>query len=471
MTVRFVLNGEAVTVSDIDPHVTLLQWLRSSGRTGTKEGCAEGECGACAVAFVAEDAHGRTRFESVNSCLVPLWTVAGRSLVSVEGIAKDGATLHPVQEAMVRQGGSQCGYCTPGFVVSLFCEYYRPGRVDYDPESISGNLCRCTGYRPIADVARALPRAVADDPWMRVLAQAAPRPAPVRRSGAPPFERPTSLARLFDCLAEFPGAVLLAGGTDLMVYANQRYERWPMIVALDAIEELHRVELTEDEMRIGAAVPLAHIEGRLAAEGRSEAVALEMLFPVFSSRLIRNRATLGGNLATGSPIGDSLPVLLALDAHLTLASARGTRRLPVCDFFLGYRKTALEYGEVIVSVQLPRPMPKWQRFYKVSKRVLDDISTVAGAFALDLGPDATVAKLRAAYGGIAATPLRAIALEERAQGLPWTRETLALLLDEVRKVGTPMTDARGSAAYRAAMPGNLLQRFFHETSTTREVAS
>ncbi len=476
MTLRFTLNGEPIVIDEAPPHVTLLQWLRASGRTGTKEGCAEGECGACAVAVVAKDSQGRTRFESVNSCLVSLGTVAGRTVVSVEGIARDGV-LHPVQEAMVRLGGSQCGYCTPGFVVSLFCEYYRPGRAGYDPESIGGNLCRCTGYRPIADAARALPQPRGDDAWLETLETlGGPAPAPPAIEAVAPalavggrrgLVRPTSLARVFELLGECPGAALLAGGTDLMVYANQRYQRWPMLIALDAIEELARFEVREDEIVLGAGVPLAHLEERLAAELPGEVGALEALLPLFSSRLIRNRATLGGNLATGSPIGDSPPALLALDAQVTIASARGERRIALSDFFLGYRKTALEPEEVLVSVHLPRPLPKWQRFYKVSKRVLDDISTVAGAFALDVG-QGKIERLRVAYGGIAATPLRASAVEQRALGKPWTRETLASLLDALEGLGTPMSDARGSAAYRAAVTGKLLERFFVETTTAME---
>src|ERR1019366_4657467 len=286
MTVRFVLNGAPVTVADdvaLDPHVTLLQWLRASGKTGSKEGCAEGECGACAVAFVGADAEGRARFEPVNSCLVPLWTVNGRNVVTVEGIAGPGGELHPVQEAMVQRGGSQCGYCTPGFVVSLFCEYYRPGRAGYDPESISGNLCRCTGYRPIADVARALPYPPADDPWLATLGEPPLPPAAVDSYDSPGparFERPLTLTRAFECLAECPGAVLMAGGTDLMVYANQRYERWPMLIALDGIAELGRYEETPGEIVIGAGVALSQIEERLAAKHHGELASLEALLPL-----------------------------------------------------------------------------------------------------------------------------------------------------------------------------------------------
>jgi xanthine dehydrogenase small subunit len=480
MAVRFVLNGAPVAVDAIDPHVTLLQWLRASGKTGTKEGCAEGECGACAVALVGEDAEGRVRFEPVNSCLVPLWTVSGRSVVTVEGIARDGE-LHPVQQAMVDRGGSQCGYCTPGFVVSLFCEYYRPGRSGFDPESISGNLCRCTGYRPIADVARAMPYPAAGDAWLEVLeapGAAAGARANVRSGPAPArFERPGSLARLFECLAEAPDAVLLAGGTDLMVYANQRYDRWPMLVSLEGIAELAGYEETPDAIVIGAGVPLAQMEERLAAphaRGHAQAQShplamLETLLPLFSSRLIRNRATLGGSLVTASPIGDSAPVLLALDASVSIANAAGTRQVPLTDFFLGYRKTVLAPGDVVVSVHVPLPAPKWQRFYKVSKRVLDDISTVAGAFALDLGRDGHVERLRVAFGGIAATPVRALAAERLAVGRPWSAETVALLAPEIDAIGTPMTDHRGSAAYRRLVPRKLLERFLFETGGAQAV--
>jgi xanthine dehydrogenase small subunit len=286
-------------------------------------------------------------------------------------------------------------------------------------------------------------------------------------AGAARFERPPTLARALACLAESPDAVLLGGGTDLMVYANQRYERWPMLVALDAIPELAVFEARPDAIVIGAGVPLSRIEERLRAEYAeyaAEVAALEALLPLFSSRLIRNRATLGGNLATASPIGDSPPVLLALDAEVAIAGPAGERRMPLADFFVGYRKTALARGEILLRVHLPRPLPRWQRFYKASKRVMDDISTVAAAFALDLDPAGRVARLRVAYGGIAATPVRATPVERRAVGMPWNAETLGLLLAEMPSVGTPMSDHRGSAEYRRAVAARLLERFFVESS-------
>jgi xanthine dehydrogenase small subunit len=471
MTVRFVLNGKPVEVNGVDPHVTLLEWLRAEGFTGTKEGCAEGECGACAVALVRRDFEGRARFEPVNSCLVPLPAVDGQSVVTVEGVAAPSGELHPVQRAMVELGGSQCGYCTPGFVISLFCEYYRPGRTAFDPEAIGGNLCRCTGYRPILDVGRAMPPAEDGDPRYAELRCSQPAMARVDHEGeGRRFLRPTELAELSRLLTEYPDAVLIAGGTDLMVYANQRYDRWSTLISLEGIASLREFAVTETELVFGAGVPLAELEERLAAQHPGVAPALEELFPLFSSRLIRNRATLGGNLGTASPIGDSPPVLLMLDAEVVIQAAAGERRLPLTEFFPGYRKTALAPGEFIVRVHVPRPMPTIQRFYKVSKRRLDDISTAAAAFGLDLSPGGRVERLRIAYGGIAATPLRAFAAEKLALGKPWGRDAVALVSKELEGFGSPMTDHRGSEAYRRAVVVRLFEKFFIETTPEAEAA-
>jgi len=483
--VVFEINGQRVSVVDVDPHCTLLEWLRASGRTGTKEGCAEGECGACAVAFVSRDELGRPRYEAVNSCLVALPEAHGRSIVSVEGLASPSGSLHPVQQALVEAGGSQCGYCTPGFVMSLFVEYYRPGRSGYDPEAISGNLCRCTGYRPIIDAARRLGPAPADDPWLSPSARGAggalpaldyrrlPLAAP--RSAAPVeaahrFLRPESLSRVFELLEQHADAVLLAGGTDLMVASNQRHVRYPTLVSLANVAELQRVEWRADEIVLGAGVPLSHIERALHGAHAADVPLLAELLPLFSSRLIRNRATLGGNLGTASPIGDGAPALMALDAELSLASASGRRRLPLSDFFCGYRRTALARGELIESIHLPRPLPRIQRFYKVSKRVMDDISSVSAAFGLDLDASGRVERLRVAYGGIAAMPLRAPELEHAAAGRTWNAETVDVLVRAARQLGTPLSDHRASADYRRAMVTRLIERFHAETSPALEAA-
>jgi xanthine dehydrogenase small subunit len=472
MTLRFVLNGEPTHVSAVSPQLSLLAYLRGAGLTGSKEGCAEGECGACAVAFVTRDAHGRARYSAVNSCLVPLGSVDGQTVVTVEGIARSPEQLHPVQQALIERGGSQCGYCTPGFVVSMFCEYYRPDRTTFDAESIAGNLCRCTGYRPILEAGRGLPSAAADDPQQpQLVSLRTPRTAAATRAQQSrelqSFVRPSSLPELFRSWSQQPDATLIAGATDLMVDANQRGTRFGTLLSLEAIDELARFELGERELTIGAGLTLSALEQHLERTPSAPPL-LTALLPLFSSRLIRNRATLGGNLQTASPIGDAAPCLLALDAELSLSSEHGVRRLPLADFFVGYRKTALRSRELIASVHVPLPQADQQRFYKVGKRMLDDISTVAGAFALALDADGRVARLRIAYGGVAALPLRATAVEQLALHEPWSEQTLAKLIAALAHVGTPQSDHRGSAAYRRDMMARLLEKFWW---ATREQAS
>ena len=377
-----LVDGRPISLASVDPHQPLLHFLRERGLTGTKEGCAEGECGACAVVVVTPEGES-SRFVTVNSCLVPAVGLAGREVITVQGLA-EGEALHPVQAAMVETGGSQCGYCTPGFVMSLFAEHYREGRVPGEvwDEAIGGNLCRCTGYRPIKDALASLP-APGDDRHKRRLAQVTPAPAAVQHvatledGSEVRFHRPTTLEALFAILAAEPEAKLVGGGTDVFVEVNQLDRRWPVLVSLDSIAELRGIREDDAALTIGAGVPLSRIEDEL---GETVPMFGE-LFPLFSSRLIRNRATLGGNLVNASPIGDSPPALLALDAVLVLASAEGTRELPLSEFFLDYRKTALAAGEIVAAVKVPKPFPDVQRFYKVSKRIMDDISTVAAGFA------------------------------------------------------------------------------------------
>ncbi len=459
---RFLLNGREVDATGADPNTTLLAWLRERGLTGTKEGCAEGECGACAVVLVR--GHGeRARYEPVNSCLLLLASAAGQEVITVEGVA-NGA-LHPVQQAMVRLGGSQCGYCTPGFVMSLFAEFYRDGRAEggFDEESIAGNLCRCTGYRPIRDAGRSLPVVSADDPFAARLREPAPSQAALRyEARARRFLRPTSLAGAIEALAEHPDARLVSGGTDLVVEMNQRHARFDALVSLEAVSELRVLEDREDALVVGAAVTLSELEQRA---GEALPILRELL-PLFSSRLIRNRATLGGNLATASPIGDSPPVLLALDAEVRLASREGERSVPLASFFTGYRKTAMKPGELLVSVRIPKPFPSIARFYKVSKRHHDDISTVAAAFALELD-GGVVTKARLAYGGVAATPVRATKAEAALVGKRWSASSVAEARAALEGAFTPMTDQRGSAAYRAAMVTRLIDKLWAETGGER----
>lgn len=462
MALRFVLNGEPTHVEEDDPDLTLLAWLRRGASLGTKEGCAEGECGACAVAVLDRDGLGRPAYRAINSCLLPLACVDGKTLITVEGVA-DGGQLHPVQRALVEHGGSQCGYCTPGFVISMYCEYYRPGRERPDDEAIGGNLCRCTGYRPIRAALRALAAPAVDDRRLPQLAQ----PPPSRPRGASTVRclLPESLDELFALRRAHPTALLLSGGTDAMIGVTQRHERHAVLIGLERVEELARFAHSAQELVLGATLSLSDLEQKLEASPDTPDL-LRQLWPLFSSRLIRNRATLGGNLATASPIGDAAPCLLALDASLTLVSPRGARRSALSTFFRAYRQTELAADELIASVHVPLPTAPVQRFYKVSKRVLDDISTVSAAFALSLA-DGRVRSLRIAYGGIAATPLRAERVEQAALDRSWDAATLQVLCGLLDQVGTPLSDARGSASYRRAMMAALLEKFFHESSALR----
>lgn len=465
MEIRFTLNGTAVRADGIDPHTPLLHFLRDRGHTGTKEGCAEGECGACAVAVVRQAPDGTTRYIPINSCLVLLPAVHGEEIITVEGVR--GESLHPVQRAMVDHGGSQCGYCTPGFVVSLFAEFYRTERAagEVDPEAISGNLCRCTGYRPIRDALASLGKPQSGDPHLVRLERAAPeRSAFAYECGEARFERPTSLDGLLDLLRSHPRAKLIAGGTDLVVEVNQRDARWDVLISLEAIPELRGIDDEPTHIRIGAAVPLSEVESVL----HGHSAILDQLFPLFSSRLIRNRATFGGNIVNASPIGDGPPALLALDASVEVSSRDGQRAIPLADFFTGYRKTVLDHGEVVSAVRIPKPLPDLQRFFKVSKRILDDISTVAAGFGLWLDDDGLVTKARLAYGGVAATPVRARAAEDALLGHRFDAAAVARVRPLLENAFTPITDHRGSAEYRRAMVPRLIEKLESERAEAAE---
>ncbi|MEO8076511.1 MAG: FAD binding domain-containing protein, partial [Acidobacteriota bacterium] len=343
----FILNGQPATIPSATP-ASLLDFLRERGLTGAKEGCAEGECGACAVAMVTGDGE-RSAYRVVNSCLLPLATMAGREVYTVESLATNDS-LAEAQAAMAASGGSQCGYCTPGFVMSLLAEQYRPDRHGpCDPLALSGNLCRCGAYRAIRDAARSL----GPPPAGRLLERLA-RPAPaLDRIEAPGFSRPRTVDEALAILAGDPNATVIAGGTDLGVESNLHGRRWAHLLSLEAIDELREWSETPDRIRIGAALALADL-GRHWTN--APAVVAEWL-GLFASPLIRNRATLGGNLATASPIGDGAPLLAALDASVEIAGQAGRRIVPLTSFFTAYRRTVLAAGEILTRIEVPKPMP------------------------------------------------------------------------------------------------------------------
>ena len=454
----FLLNGRLVRIDGFPAQTSLLEYLRASGLTGAKEGCAEGECGACAVALVCPDGSG-SRYRAINSCLVFLPSMAGREVYTVEALAAGEALSEP-QRAIAEGGGSQCGYCTPGFAVSLFAEYYRPGRIGpCDPQSMGGNLCRCTGYRPLRDAALSLDEAPADRFRQRLRQPAPPLATVSAGSTGARFERPDSLAACLELLAAHADARPVAGATDLAVDANLRGRRWPLLVSLEAVPELKNFAETADAVEIGAGLTLSEIEERW----HSAPVAFHEWCQLFASPLIRNRATLGGNLATASPVGDSAPFLLALDAELRLVSPGSERSVPLCDFFTGYRQTVLRPGELIAAVRIPKPLPARLAFYKVAKRMLDDISTVAAAFALDTAASGRIVRARAAYGGVAGTPVVLAGFQQALAGKLWNQAAVSGAQEAVASALAPIGDHRGSAAYRLAVAQSLVEKFWWET--------
>lgn len=480
---RITVNGKETPIAPAAPHTTVLDFLRDRGLTGTKEGCAEGECGACSVLVARPGVNKPTDWVAVNACLVPVASLDGQEVITSEGLAtvdESGTptALHPVQEEMAVRGGSQCGYCTPGFICSMASEYYRPDRCahaespdaaeadaehgpnGFDLHSLSGNLCRCTGYRPIRDAAFAVGSPAEDDVLAQRRDQAPPEPAATEyEQDDSVFLRPGTLAEAAQLLRDRPEAVVVSGSTDWGVEVNIRSRRAACVVAVDRLPELRELRVESGHIEIGAALTLTEIERRLDGS----VPLLAELFPQFASRLIRNSATFGGNLGTGSPIGDSPPVLLALEASLVLADADGEREVPLADYFTGYRQSVRRPGELIRAVRIPLPLSPVTAFHKIAKRRFDDISSVAVAFSLDI-EDGIVRKARIGLGGVAATPIRALATEAVLEGEPWTAETVEAAAEVLKAQGTPMSDHRASAGYRSAMLGQSLLKLYAETT-------
>jgi xanthine dehydrogenase small subunit len=464
-SIKLTINGKH-TEAKIDSHTTLLNWLRNHGLTGCKEGCAEGECGACAVLIAKPDQAraDQTRLTSVNGCLVLMAGLHGAEVITAEGLGEPG-NLHPVQSAMAAAGGSQCGYCTPGFVVSMADEYYRPdrtdaGRQEFDLEALSGNLCRCTGYRPIRDAAFSLGVPDASDSMALRSNQPAPQSSAIKLEAQDgTFVRHETLAQTLETLREHPNAKLLAGGTDWGVEVNLRHSRSALTVAIDHLPELQEMHWNNDHVEIGAGLSLSELERQL--EGRI--LLMHDWIPLFASRLIRNSATLGGNIGTASPIGDSPPVLLALEASVVLASSSGERIVPLAEFFTGYRRTVRRPEELIRAIRIPMPLAPNAKFYKIAKRRMDDISSVAAGITLELHSD-LVQKICIGLGGVAATPIRALETEAFLTGKIWNETNARAAAKIMANSGTPLDDHRASAAYRKAMLEQLLLKFFFETS-------
>ncbi|MGQ0428384.1 MAG: xanthine dehydrogenase small subunit [Gammaproteobacteria bacterium] len=473
-TIRFLLDGEVQVVEHCAPTTTVLDFLREQlGRTGTKEGCAEGDCGACTVVLAGLDGV-RLRFQAINACIRFLPTLDGKALFTVESLkAADGA-LHPAQRAMVECHGSQCGFCTPGFVMSLFALY----ECERDPDdeairhALAGNLCRCTGYRPILAAARrmyAYPRAtVADERKLRDQL-AAIRVTEEKRLDGPDgsYVAPVTADGLAAALAARPDATILAGGTDVGLWVTQQHVELPHVVYVGNVAELGSVSGAGQGLEIGAAVSLTDAFAALLSDHPD----LAEIARRFASPPICNAGTLCGNVANGSPIGDTMPVLICLGTRVVLQSAAGLRELPLEDFYLDYMKKDLRKGEFVRAIRVP-PTRKGLllRSYKVSKRYDQDIAAVCGAFALELAGH-RVASARVAFGGMAATPRRAPACERALAGAAWSAAGITPAVAALASDFAPITDFRATREYRAAVAGNLLRRLLAESTDRGAAAS
>jgi xanthine dehydrogenase small subunit len=476
-TLRFMLDGERVSVVEPAPTTTVLDYLRDTlGRRGTKEGCAEGDCGACTVVLGELDAaNRRVRYRAVNSCIRFLPTLDGKELITVESLQQPAGGLHPVQQSMVDNHASQCGFCTPGFVMSLFALYLNRAAAQRTDvlEALAGNLCRCTGYRPIIDAGMRQWNYPAPPHWSREDSQSAARLAGLERvardsGGAASlklanYQAPRSLDELAEALEAEPDSVLLAGGTDVGLWVTKQLRQLPALVYLGDVPELSRIDVRPHELQIGAAVTLTDAWP-----------ALTQRFPAlieqanrFASPPIRNSATLCGNLANGSPIGDSIPAMLALGAELELRCGADVRRVPLENFYLGYMKNALRPGEFVTAVAIPLPADdQILASYKVSKRIDQDISAVCATFCIRAAGE-QVLTARLAFGGLAGIASRARHAESALLAHGWTADGVEASIAALAGDFKPLSDLRAGSAYRLRAAGNLLRRCFLETQHPR----
>ena len=448
MRTTFLLNGETVTV-DSDATVTLLDYLRIEKRlTGTKEGCNEGDCGACTV--MVQD---RRATRALNACILFLPQLDGKAVTTVEGLTGPDGVPHPAQTALVTHHGAQCGFCTPGFAVSMATAHLN-GATDHD-DQLAGNLCRCTGYAPIIRAAQAIE---ADPVPPHLSCQMDRIPAQGPNDGDALVCRPTNADDLATWYAAHPEATLIAGATDVGLWVTKHLMDLAPVAFLTGCDDLKTIAITDTEIRIGAMATLTDVRAAITPHHPDLADMLRR----YGSTQVRNAATLGGNIANGSPIGDAPPALIALGATLHLRQGDARRALPLEDFFRAYRDQDRAPGEFVEAVSIPR-QPDHLKCYKLSKRFDQDISSVCGCFNITV-TDGTVTAARIAFGGMAGTPHRATAVETTLTGAPWTQATIAAAMDQFPNDFKPMSDLRASADYRMISAQNMLQRYFLEAT-------
>ena len=477
---HFLRRGQPVTLHNVPPDRTLLEVLREDLHcTGTKEGCGEGDCGACTVVLgeAVADADGQTqlRYKAINSCIRLAHSIDGMALWTVEDLTQDphialpaGKTLHPVQEALVQCHGTQCGFCTPGFVMSMFGIYQNHDRgAQLDRQgaqaALSGNLCRCTGYRPILDAALhmgSLPPATVDAPSvLEKLEQLAQANQALEAQTT--YKRPTNLPELLQIRADHPEAQVVAGCTDVGLWVTKHHKRFEMVIDVTAAQELKELSQTDGYLRIGAAVTLEDAFTALQAQWPQ----LHKFAARFAGLPVRNSGTLGGNVANGSPIGDSMPLLIALNAQVVLASVRGARSLPLEQLYTGYRQNVMAKDELVTRIDIPLPassVTQHLRAYKISKRQDDDISAVCLVINIHVA-DGMVSHASVGAGGVAATPARAKQAEAALLGQPWNATTVQAAAAALQAEFSPISDMRASGNYRKHVLASLMQRFWLES--------
>ena len=464
---KFVWRGEIVSLHHVPTTRTLLQVLREDlASTGTKEGCNEGDCGACTV-VLGEKFGEHIKYSAINSCIRLAHSINGMALWTAQDLAAPDGTPHPVQQALLQCHASQCGFCTPGFTMSLFgmyqnqaCQGQAITRMEAQ-EALSGNLCRCTGYRPILQAAQhmaSLPRASLDETVLLQLLEQ------LTQAGQAPevsslYICPTSLGQLLSARASNPGAQIVAGCTDVGLWVNKLHMDFEKVLDISRVAELRKIEKRAGQTVIGAAVTLSEAFAAL----ETDRPQLHTFFSRFAGLPVRNSGTLGGNVANGSPIGDSMPMLISLRSTVVLASLRGERELPLEALYTGYRKNVMAADEVLTWIKVPTPEPdEFMRVYKVSKRFEDDISAVCLAVSLNL-KDGKCVRASLGVGGVAATPVRAVQTETALAGIPLTQDTVSQAIVTLRGEFQPISDVRASSSYRTQVLGNLLQRFYLES--------
>ena len=448
MNMSFLLNGKSVSVAPKTGSETLLDYLRlEADLCGTKEGCNEGDCGACTVIVTGQDGVPRP----MNACILFLPQLQGCSVRTVEGLPGPDGALHPVQQAMITHHGAQCGFCTPGFVTTMAAAH-ATGETDFDT-ALAGNLCRCTGYAPIIRAAQAAAHAPVPS-WM------AERPeAPALQSRDDIF-CPRSSDELAQWYARNPEATLIAGGTDVGLWVTKKMQELGPIAFVSHAEDLRQIHDEKDSLRIGAAVTITNLMQAI----RPISASLHQLLSRYGSPQVRNAATIGGNIANGSPIGDGSPALIAMGARLVLRRADERRTVNLEDFFIAYQQQDRRPGEFVESIELPKAQDRL-RCYKLSKRFDQDISAVCGCFNMEQEAG-VITQARIAFGGMAATPARARKTEAALSGQPWSLETFHQAKSAMAEDFTPLSDMRASAGYRAQAAGNMLIRYFHDLQET-----